>query len=360
MEIQERINILQQIDLFESFDDTELNSLAKDITEIELEPESILVSENSIGQDMFVLFEGSLKITKGKRIITNIKAVDYIGEMALIEEKPRSATVIATSPSKLFKITSNQFEKYFSNQPKSLVSMMKSLSMRIRNNTKIIAGEFEKANILIHDMRNSISSFLLLDLMEDDTEDPNLLHFIKLCRKSRDDLIDMMDEALANAKSIAHYKIKTKSSLGDLINDLVKSINIHDDFKGIKLDAKIDQDIPQFSFYQIGISRVISNLLINAAQASGPGNTISIKLQQSSGQAVVTIIDQGKGIPEPIKHMIFQPQFTTKEKGSGFGLTSCKQIIEELHKGNLSFRTNKDEGTIFTFSIPLFPNDSTS
>ena len=61
---------------------------------------------------------------------------------------------------------------------------------------------------------------------------------------------------------------------------------------------------------------------------------------------------RGAGIPEEAKPKIFQPMFTTKSKGQGFGLAVCKKIAE-AHNGEISFESEMGKGTVFTLQLPI-------
>jgi len=95
------------------------------------------------------------------------------------------------------------------------------------------------------------------------------------------------------------------------------------------------------------------NLLVNAAQASRPGAEIALVVQGGEDQAVIKVKDSGCGIPEATAGKIFDSHFTTKEKGSGLGLVSCRQIVEKDYGGTISFVSDPLQGTVFTVSLPL-------
>ena len=353
MDSQERIALLKGIDLFHSFDIAELASLAATIEEIDLPTGSVLCTEGASGEDMFILLEGTLQVFKDKRAITTLTPIDYIGEMAIIEEKPRSATVISSTPVRLLRITTAQFQHYLASQPQSLVSLMQSLSQRIRKDTKQLAQEYEKANILIHDMRNAMTAFLLLDIMAKEPLSPQLMRYVELLQKGRRDIAVMMDEALAKAKRLQFPKQLECNSLPALVNDVITSLSCHPDLCNKRLIIEDTIPIPDFSFNRIDIGRVITNLVINAGQASPPGTAIRIILSLQEGLAVVEVVDQGSGIAEDIQKKIFLPQFTTKENGNGLGLASCKAIIETTHGGTITVRSQEGAGTTFRFTLPL-------
>jgi signal transduction histidine kinase len=342
------------MDLFQHFSEEELYTFfAENVEELRIAAGEYLCHEGSPGDDMFILLEGELKITKHTKFITTIKPVEYIGEMALIEAKPRSATVQAVTDSTLLRITRDQFRKYFSQTPESLFSMMRTLSHRIRLNTEIIAAELEKANILIHDMKNQMAPFLFLDLLEKKLTDESQLRLIKVMQSGRNKLAEMMAEALANAKRLDRPRKYEVGSLPDLVAELQESeLKAHPDLKDRQVRFNFRNALPEVSFCRLEIYRVLTNLLINAAQASKVDQPIDVEVNHDDDNLIVMVKDRGEGIPERYRTSIFDSHFTTKAEGNGLGLASCRQIVEVLHGGRLSFSDRIEGGTIFTFTLP--------
>src|SRR5439155_16103849 len=104
------------------------------------------------------------------------------------------------------------------------------------------------------------------------------------------------------------------------------------------------------------LHQVFMNLLTNAAQAlgeNGKGGTIRIATQRRNGQAVITLEDNGPGIPPEVLPRIFDPFFTTKDvgQGSGLGLSIVHGIVER-HGGTIAVDSTVGKGTIFTVSLP--------
>jgi len=94
------------------------------------------------------------------------------------------------------------------------------------------------------------------------------------------------------------------------------------------------------------------NLLLNALEASEKGDDITVGLDLCNGQAVATIRDTGAGIAAEDLPRIFNPFFSTKERGTGLGLANAHRIIES-HHGQLSVAANPDRGTTFTVKLSL-------
>ncbi len=97
---------------------------------------------------------------------------------------------------------------------------------------------------------------------------------------------------------------------------------------------------------------VIENLLKNALDAMEGKGTISVEIQDEASGVSIDVTDTGKGISKKNISRIFKPGFTTKKRGWGLGLTLCKRIIEQYHKGEL-FVKNSEPGKGTSFRIVL-------
>jgi signal transduction histidine kinase len=106
-------------------------------------------------------------------------------------------------------------------------------------------------------------------------------------------------------------------------------------------DAVINCDSAQ-------IERVFVNILLNSIQAMNDTGNIFIRIHEETGFAKIEFEDAGPGIAEENLDKVFEPLFTTKQKGTGLGLTSCKKIIDN-HDGSMTFKNNP---TVFTVVLP--------
>lgn len=355
MQLAERIGYLKGLDLFSAFSQEQLHGFAAKIVEVTYAAGELLFQEGDIGDALFILLEGELKVFKENRLITVIRPVDYVGEMAVIEDKPRSATVLAAADCLLMRITAEQFQAVV-RQPASMLIMMKVLSQRIRRDTELLAQEFEKANILIHDMRNMLSPFLFLQSLKREITEEKKLQYIAYMLEGRQNLLVLMEEALANAKRQQRPLPFVVDSLSDLILEVAENeLFIHPDMLDKHLHIVIQRPLPDFPFFKLDIRRALVNLVINAAQASHPQGLIEVTLNYDVQFAVIKVRDHGLGIPENLKERIFQVNFTTKETGCGLGLASCMQVVTKRHGGRISFESERGKGTEFTVLLPLVP-----
>jgi signal transduction histidine kinase len=113
-------------------------------------------------------------------------------------------------------------------------------------------------------------------------------------------------------------------------------------------------------------NQVILNLIVNAAHAiadvkadhSSQKGTITIGSRQADNWAEIRISDTGAGIPEHIRHRIFDLFFTTKEpgRGTGQGLAIAHSVIVDKHGGTIDIESEENQGTTFVIRLPIDAN----
>jgi two-component system, NtrC family, sensor kinase len=142
----------------------------------------------------------------------------------------------------------------------------------------------------------------------------------------------------------------------DLIENIHSTISIAKvEISKKKIDFKFKS--PQeliIECYPGQLNQAILNVLINAIQAVDEGGKVSLTVCPVGENIVITVKDNGPGIPEEIKKRIFEPFFTTKPVGSGtgLGLSITYKIINDLHKGSIQVESESKKETIFTIAIP--------
>jgi len=96
---------------------------------------------------------------------------------------------------------------------------------------------------------------------------------------------------------------------------------------------------------------VFHNLLINSAQAMQGQGSIRVSVDDAKPMCRIAITDQGPGIPPDIRDKVFTPFFTTKSRGSGLGLATCRRLVE-AHRGTIAVDSPPEGGTTVTISLP--------
>ncbi|MGC4097243.1 MAG: PEP-CTERM system histidine kinase PrsK [Nitrospira sp.] len=102
------------------------------------------------------------------------------------------------------------------------------------------------------------------------------------------------------------------------------------------------------------IHQVLLNVVLNAKQAIGQQGAISIGFAQSNGSLVVTVDDNGHGIPPAMLETLFRPSQSSRPGGLGVGLYQCKKIVD-AHQGTIQVRSEAGKGTQVRIELPLAP-----
>ena len=122
---------------------------------------------------------------------------------------------------------------------------------------------------------------------------------------------------------------------------------------GITVFKNYSLDVPPVRFDAELMERVMVNLLTNAAQASPQNSVVTVKTQVTGdGRAEIAVIDRGSGIDPKNMENIFNPFFTTKSDGVGFGLAIVAKIVDE-HGGFIGVESTPGEGSVFRVQLPL-------
>jgi signal transduction histidine kinase/pSer/pThr/pTyr-binding forkhead associated (FHA) protein len=143
-----------------------------------------------------------------------------------------------------------------------------------------------------------------------------------------------INEVCKEAAELCHDRIKTKHG---------------------KLQLDLDPKLPRILADPQGIHRCLLNLLTNAIDAlDEEGGEVKISTEKhGEGEVLITVEDNGSGIPEEICQRIFDVFFSTKgSQGTGLGLAVTKKIIEE-HGGSIEVQSKEDQGTKFFIKLPV-------
>jgi len=129
------------------------------------------------------------------------------------------------------------------------------------------------------------------------------------------------------------------------------------------IENRFSDDIPFISCYEADLNQVFMNLIVNAAHAVQDAiekeiikrGVIVICTRKAGEKVLISICDNGTGIPKDVHNRIYDPFFTTKEvgKGTGQGLSIVHKTIVEKHQGKIWFETELNKGTTFFISLPV-------
>jgi signal transduction histidine kinase len=179
------------------------------------------------------------------------------------------------------------------------------------------------------------------------------------------DVMSMINSGLKGAERISEL-VEVMKSYSHMDQGAVQLVDIHQGLEdtlrlfahklkhGIQICRNYDEKLPKIMAYGSELNQVWTNLIDNAVDAITETGIIQITTSSTQEKVKIQITDSGSGIPQEIQSRIFEPFFTTKSigKGSGLGLEMIRRIIENRHRGSITF-TSKPGETTFTICLPI-------
>ncbi len=382
--------------------------LSKLITEKTYTPGDIIFKEGDIGLAMYIIWSGRVAVLKGGMdapTVLGYRGVgEIIGEMGLLEHRPRSATVVALEEVRALSLTRQDFETLLSENPSVGLSILGTLSARLRAaddarkasssseyrlTRQVSELQIEKQQLLelerlrqdtidliVHDLRHPISSIfgaikiLEMVLPEDVLQDNAQLISIA---NSNCDHLQVMVESLLDIASMEAGEDDLNLqpvNIEHLVIEAVKQTKAVTDMENITTVINIPNNLPLVLVDEEKLHRILSNLVNNAIKFTPSGGEITVTVEPVGDMMVqVSVSDTGPGIPLEDRERIFDrfaqldgngPRMT----GFGLGLTFCKMAIE-AHGGQIWIEDgvveteNGDPGSTFAFTLPQSSEEDT-
>jgi len=126
----EKVKLISRVPLFEGCSGRELAQVAAIAEQIDVPEQAVLIHEGERGRDFFAVVRGSVEVRKGKRRVAKLGPGDFVGEIALLTNAPRTATVRATSPVTALRMTRPGFSALLAASPRMKDKVIKALADR--------------------------------------------------------------------------------------------------------------------------------------------------------------------------------------------------------------------------------------
>ena len=131
-----KVELLKKVPLFADCTKAELRELAKSADELDLRQGTVLTREGRPGREFFVLIEGTVDVTQKGKKVAELKGGDWLGEISLLTEKPRTATVTASSPVDVLVITDRRFRNVVETMPSIALKVLSRVSDRLAHDER--------------------------------------------------------------------------------------------------------------------------------------------------------------------------------------------------------------------------------
>jgi two-component system, sporulation sensor kinase E len=143
-----------------------------------------------------------------------------------------------------------------------------------------------------------------------------------------------------------------EADAGELLAQVAEVIAPEAERSGIMTELSVAEGLPRLQMDTRLMKQAILNLVKNAIAAMPGGGKLNLRAERKDDEVLVSVSDSGVGIPEEDLPKIFEPYFTTKENGTGLGLTITFKIVKE-HRGEIAVKSRPGQGSTFTVSLPV-------
>jgi signal transduction histidine kinase len=148
-----------------------------------------------------------------------------------------------------------------------------------------------------------------------------------------------------------------REDVGELLGGLLDFLAPELAIAGVQVRRELAASLPALRGDESQLRGVFLNLFRNAREAMPGGGTLTVRTRPFEGGVEVTVADTGGGIPPGDLPRIFEPFYSTKERGTGLGLAFTQQVVEE-HGGTIRCESEKGQGTVFTLQFPAAPAEA--
>ncbi len=126
-----KVDLMKAVPLFSGCSKAELQKLAALADELDLGEGATLIREGERGREFIIIVDGTVRVTRAGKKLRDLGAGDFIGEIALVSDVPRTATVSATSPVRLLVVTDRAFRGLIEQMPSIATKVLQSLGQRL-------------------------------------------------------------------------------------------------------------------------------------------------------------------------------------------------------------------------------------
>lgn len=361
---------LGSAELFCDLDPKEVQALSGIAQERAFAAGTRIFSENDPGDGVFVIRAGLVEIAHliGDRalcIYSRFGPGEIFGEMAVIEDLPRSATSTAVKETSVYFIPRDPMIALLRRSPALSFKLLQEVSRRLRDFNRQHLREIIEAERLatlgnfarsiVHDLKNPLT---VIGMAAELMAAPNASverrrESYTRVRRQIISINELVTGILDFTQSAPARTSLPPVSYREFIQTLINELQTDRYLKTATLHLENEPPDIKLRFDPNRLRRVIFNLVDNAVDMMPENGQVIFRFQNNENELVAEIQDTGPGIAPEIADKLFQTFVTFgKEHGTGLGLSICKKIIED-QGGHISARNAPSGGAIFSFTLPL-------
>lgn len=348
-------------------------------------PGSILCHENAVEDRFYMILEGDVEVTKvinnaETRLLKTLGPGDFFGEMAIIHNAPRAATVTAKTHLTTLELDKAGFDRVLRKSSSIAMAMVSEISERLRENDQLavedlrmraaeLAQAYQKLaeqelarreflTNVAHELRTPlmVASGYLQILQKGKMDSDQLVVGVDAVSRNVQQIVTLVNDILFLQEMELVLPEFQSVDMNQVAQAVVDKYKPKAEERNVNLRFAPSPNLPPVSGDAKSLERALMALVDNAIKFSPKGGEVSIRFDQRNENVFVSVTDQGIGIEKDKIPNIFD-RFYHLEKheddlfgGIGLGLAITRQVIEQ-HQGKLEVDSTPRKGSTFTLTL---------
>ena len=386
--VGENFGFLRDVYFFKELSDGEIAEIEALFKEDRFDRGTVIFRENAPAERFFIVLDGMVEVWKDYASpAPDLLAVHgqghLFGEMALIDDLPRSATVVAKTDTRVLYLFRREFDRVLRERSAVALSILRSLSAMVRKSNDSFVEDLRRRNtelesayrelqsaqeellrterlstlgkmssMILHDIRNPISILRgfgeMIQLVADEPD--KVRQYAASTVREADRLNRLANELLDYSRGEIRLDVRVVP-LDHLFGLVEESMRERLSARGVTFTMNNGVTRPVLLDDE-GMGRVLINLCDNARKAMTRGDTLTMTATIEGSEVVITVRDTGRGMSEDIVRHIFEPFYSSSpDGGTGLGMVIVKNVVE-AHRGSITVESTPEVGTEIALRLP--------
>jgi signal transduction histidine kinase len=324
--------------------------------------------ESDAGDGLYLVKDGqaeiSVTVSGGRHVFAEVGPGDFFGEMAVLEDKARSASAVAMKESVVYFIPRAKFLELVERSPTLALALLREISHRLREfngqhlrqvlqaERLAIVGRFARS--IVHDLKNPLNVIGLTAEMAGMSQAPPEVRdqAVNTIRLQVDRINDLVSEIMDFTQGTSEDLVLPAVSYARFVEQMAEELRAEAALRNVTVEVcNPAPDLPVV-INPKRLRRVFHNLAQNATEAMTEGGRLLLRFEATPTEIITEMEDTGPGIAPEIAGQLFQAFATHgKTHGTGLGLSICRRILED-HQGWIAARRRPGRGAVFAFGLP--------
>ena len=343
---------------------------------------TVLCREGAFESTFYIVLDGEVKVTKqlqgeDERLLNRLRAGDFFGEMAILHQAPRAATVATMTESTLLCFPKEAFSVLLERNTSMSLAMVREVSRRLRENDdmaisdlRLKAKELAEAyqhlaeqdyarreflTTIAHELRTPLmaANGFVQVIRTANLQGDALKSGLETVARNLQDIITLTNDILFLQEMDLILPAFEPGDVGAVVAACVEALHKDAQRNRVGVQLTLPPDVPTAMIDPKSLGRAIQAILHNAIKFSPEGGEVVVEVGQRDGAVWVRIEDHGVGIPPEALPQIFDRFFHLDQvgghlfRGVGLGLSVARAVIEQ-HHGRIEVRSTLGQGSVFT------------